>query len=265
MRERVENIVGELGTQHVDRHLPLPLRPHPPHRRLRHRPRSEFRHLRRRRSALLIREVFQSQEHRRQEHPAARCPQRDFQRQGKTQEPRGVRQRRDGFFERIASDVYKSYNALLSKANALDFDDILYYTNRLFSQRPDVLEKYQERFMHVLVDEYQDVNFAQYNIVHQIAASTKMSWSSATTTSRSTCGAVRTSRSSSVSAATIPTPRSSSLSATTALPRTILAAATKSSNATGAVRARSFGPTTRMACPSRSPRRARARRRDDGR
>lgn len=78
-----------------------------------------------------------------------------------------------GFFERIASDVYKSYNALLSKANALDFDDILYYVNRLFSQRPDVLEKYQERFMHVLVDEYQDVNFAQYNIVHQIAAKHK--------------------------------------------------------------------------------------------
>jgi len=75
-----------------------------------------------------------------------------------------------GFFEKIAADVYKSYNALLSKANALDFDDILYYVNRLFQQRPDVLEKYQERFLHVMVDEYQDVNFAQYNIVHLIAA-----------------------------------------------------------------------------------------------
>lgn len=75
-----------------------------------------------------------------------------------------------GFFEKIAADVYKSYNALLHKANALDFDDILYYTNRLFEQRPDVLEKYQERFLHVLVDEYQDVNFAQYNVVHYIAA-----------------------------------------------------------------------------------------------
>jgi len=74
-----------------------------------------------------------------------------------------------GFFERIASDVYKSYNALLIKANALDFDDILYYTNRLFSQRPDVLEKYQDRFLHVMVDEYQDVNFSQYKIVHSIA------------------------------------------------------------------------------------------------
>ncbi|MDR3689609.1 MAG: DNA helicase PcrA [Fimbriimonas sp.] len=74
-----------------------------------------------------------------------------------------------GFFERICSDVYKSYNALLHKANALDFDDILYYANRLLEQRADVLEKYQSRFLHVLVDEYQDVNFAQYNIVHLLA------------------------------------------------------------------------------------------------
>lgn len=74
-----------------------------------------------------------------------------------------------GFFERIAADVYKSYNVLLHKANALDFDDILYFTNRLLDQRKDVLEKYQTRFLHVLVDEYQDVNFAQYNIVHLLA------------------------------------------------------------------------------------------------
>jgi DNA helicase-2/ATP-dependent DNA helicase PcrA len=75
-----------------------------------------------------------------------------------------------GFFERIAADVYAQYNALLQKANALDFDDILYYANRLLEQREDVREKYQERFQHVLVDEYQDVNWAQYNIVHTLAA-----------------------------------------------------------------------------------------------
>jgi DNA helicase-2/ATP-dependent DNA helicase PcrA len=74
-----------------------------------------------------------------------------------------------GFFERVAAEVYKSYNALLKKANALDFDDILFYTVRLLEQRQDVLEKYQERFLHVLVDEYQDVNFAQYQIVHHLA------------------------------------------------------------------------------------------------
>lgn len=74
-----------------------------------------------------------------------------------------------GYFEKIAGEVYKSYNTLLHKANALDFDDILVYTVRLLEQRADVREKYQERFLHVLVDEYQDVNFAQYSIVHQIA------------------------------------------------------------------------------------------------
>ncbi len=78
-----------------------------------------------------------------------------------------------GFFERIVGDVYKSYNDLLRRANALDFDDILYYVNRLFEQRKDVLERYQERFLHVLVDEYQDVNFAQYSIVHSIAGKHK--------------------------------------------------------------------------------------------
>ncbi|MBN9504067.1 MAG: ATP-dependent DNA helicase PcrA [Armatimonadetes bacterium 55-13] len=74
-----------------------------------------------------------------------------------------------GFFERIVADVYRSYNALLNKANALDFDDILFYAVRLFEQRKDVLEKYQERFLHVLVDEYQDVNYAQYQIVHLVS------------------------------------------------------------------------------------------------
>ena len=83
--------------------------------------------------------------------------------------PEKFADRATGFFERISADVYKSYNALLHKANALDFDDILYFSNRLLEQRKDVLEKYQERFMHVLVDEYQDVNFAQYNIVHLLA------------------------------------------------------------------------------------------------
>jgi DNA helicase-2/ATP-dependent DNA helicase PcrA len=83
--------------------------------------------------------------------------------------PEKYSEKATGFFERIAADVYKSYNTLLHKANALDFDDILYFTNRLLEQRQDVLEKYQTRFLHILVDEYQDVNFAQYNIVHMLA------------------------------------------------------------------------------------------------
>ncbi|HVL40391.1 MAG TPA: DNA helicase PcrA [Fimbriimonadaceae bacterium] len=87
----------------------------------------------------------------------------------KLQSPEAYADRATGFFERIAADVYRQYNALLSKANALDFDDLLLFAVRLLQQRPDALEKYQERFRHVLVDEYQDVNFAQYQIVNLIA------------------------------------------------------------------------------------------------
>jgi DNA helicase-2/ATP-dependent DNA helicase PcrA len=83
--------------------------------------------------------------------------------------PEKYAERATGYIERIAATVYKSYQDLLAKANALDFDDILFFTNRLLEQRQDVLEKYQERFLHVLVDEYQDVNLAQYNVVHMLA------------------------------------------------------------------------------------------------
>ncbi|HWD41353.1 MAG TPA: DNA helicase PcrA [Fimbriimonas sp.] len=75
-----------------------------------------------------------------------------------------------GFIEKISAQVYKSYQELLFKSNALDFDDILFFTYRLFEQRADVLDKYACRFEHILVDEYQDVNFAQYNVIHQLAS-----------------------------------------------------------------------------------------------
>ncbi|MEA2552318.1 MAG: ATP-dependent helicase UvrD/PcrA [Fimbriimonadaceae bacterium] len=87
----------------------------------------------------------------------------------KLQTPEQYGEHATGFMERIAADVYKSYNTLLRKANALDFDDILYYAVRLLEQRSDIREKYQERFLHVLVDEYQDVNYAQYKIVQLLA------------------------------------------------------------------------------------------------
>jgi len=74
-----------------------------------------------------------------------------------------------GFVERLVSELYPAYNELLRKANALDFDDIIYQTVRLFEQRPDVLERYQERFQHILVDEYQDVNQSQYLLVKNLA------------------------------------------------------------------------------------------------
>ena len=62
-------------------------------------------------------------------------------------------------------DIYKAYAERCFRAGAMDFDDLLFNTNILFRDHPDVMLKYQSRFQYLLVDEYQDTNMAQYNIV----------------------------------------------------------------------------------------------------
>ncbi len=69
----------------------------------------------------------------------------------------------------IIKDLYREYNNRLRASNTMDFDDLLFYTNRLFRDHPDVLAAYQERYQFILVDEYQDTNFAQYLVVKQLA------------------------------------------------------------------------------------------------
>ncbi len=66
--------------------------------------------------------------------------------------------------------VYKNYAARCRQNNAMDFDDLLLLTNILFRDHPEVLEKYRQRFPYILVDEYQDTNYAQYLIVRSLAA-----------------------------------------------------------------------------------------------
>jgi len=66
--------------------------------------------------------------------------------------------------------IYEIYTKRCFKAGAMDFDDLLYKTNILLRDHPDVLHKYQHKFKYILVDEYQDTNFAQYVIVKQLAA-----------------------------------------------------------------------------------------------
>lgn len=66
-------------------------------------------------------------------------------------------------------DIFREYSNRLRAANTMDFDDLLFYTNRLFRDHPDVLRNYQERFQFILVDEYQDTNFAQYLVIKQLA------------------------------------------------------------------------------------------------
>lgn len=66
------------------------------------------------------------------------------------------------------AEIYQRYWGRCYQAGAMDFDDLLLYTNILFRDHPDVLESYQDRFAYVLVDEYQDTNRAQHLIVEQL-------------------------------------------------------------------------------------------------
>lgn len=66
--------------------------------------------------------------------------------------------------------VYVRYQEILHANNAMDFDDLLMNTVLLFDERPDVLRKYQDRYQHILVDEFQDTNAAQYALLKRLAA-----------------------------------------------------------------------------------------------
>lgn len=76
-------------------------------------------------------------------------------------------QAQDGF-EKTLAEAYRMYQARLREANALDFDDIIMTTVHLLQAFPDVAEHYRRRFRHVLVDEYQDTNHAQYTLVREL-------------------------------------------------------------------------------------------------
>ncbi|MFM7963019.1 MAG: ATP-dependent helicase [Actinomycetota bacterium] len=79
--------------------------------------------------------------------------------------PAGATDTAFGPFETKYAEIYTEYQYRLMKAGAMDFDDLLVNVVKLFREHPDVLAGYQERFKHVLVDEYQDTNLAQNEIV----------------------------------------------------------------------------------------------------
>jgi DNA helicase-2/ATP-dependent DNA helicase PcrA len=88
--------------------------------------------------------------------------------------PAGYASSRELFIEDQAAkmpmirDIYTRYAERCRQAGAMDFDDLLLYTYILFRENPDVLERYSDQFRYVLVDEYQDTNFAQHSIVLQL-------------------------------------------------------------------------------------------------
>ncbi|HXQ38118.1 MAG TPA: UvrD-helicase domain-containing protein, partial [Anaerolineales bacterium] len=72
--------------------------------------------------------------------------------------------------DEVVKRVYVEYQKRLISSNAVDFDDLLVYTARLLEDVPSVRDKYAQRFRHVLVDEFQDTNLAQYALVRQLAS-----------------------------------------------------------------------------------------------
>ena len=70
----------------------------------------------------------------------------------------------------MISQIFAKYNDRLHKSNAMDFDDLLYFMNVLLRDSPEALFKYQNRFQYILIDEYQDTNYAQYLIIKRLAA-----------------------------------------------------------------------------------------------
>lgn len=71
--------------------------------------------------------------------------------------------------EEIMGRLYEKYQALLLQNNAMDFDDLLLVAYSLFKELPDVLERYQENYLHVMVDEFQDTNLVQYNLTQMLS------------------------------------------------------------------------------------------------
>lgn len=73
----------------------------------------------------------------------------------------------------LIGEIYRAYCDRCRRADALDFDDLLYFMNILLRDNPDIRRHYEERFRYVLVDEYQDTNFAQHMIINQLCHNTR--------------------------------------------------------------------------------------------
>jgi len=82
--------------------------------------------------------------------------------------PQDYIQQSRSYFEEVVQRVYEHYQQLLAGSNALDFDDLLMKAVQLFRKSPETLSKYQSKYLHILVDEFQDTNLAQYELIRQL-------------------------------------------------------------------------------------------------
>jgi DNA helicase-2/ATP-dependent DNA helicase PcrA len=83
--------------------------------------------------------------------------------------PADYLQRGRSYFEEVTQRVYERYQTLLTESSALDFDDLLMKAVQLFRDNPELLARYQSRYLHIQVDEFQDTNLVQYELVKQLA------------------------------------------------------------------------------------------------
>src|SRR5262249_53036739 len=83
--------------------------------------------------------------------------------------PQEYRRAAEGPFQETAAAIYGRYQDLLAENNALDFDDLILNAVELFRTDRKALEFYQEQFEHLLIDEYQDINRAQFELVRRLA------------------------------------------------------------------------------------------------
>jgi len=82
--------------------------------------------------------------------------------------PQDYIERSHSYFEEVVGRVYERYQQLLTASNALDFDDLLMKAVQLFKQSPEILSKYQDRYLHILVEEFQDTNLTQNELIKQL-------------------------------------------------------------------------------------------------
>jgi len=80
------------------------------------------------------------------------------------------------YFPQTIAKIYLAYQTALKKANALDFDDLIMLTVQLFQKEPGILEKYQEKWQYILVDEAHDTNISQYTLINLLAEKYKNIW-----------------------------------------------------------------------------------------
>ncbi len=117
----------------------------------------------------LMRQVLRDQEISERQFPPRQVRARISSEKSRMVDPAAFAKRAGNYYEQQVARIYRQYQSALQRNNAVDFDDLLMLTVKVFREVPEVLAKYQERFTHVLIDEYQDTNRPQYLFARLLA------------------------------------------------------------------------------------------------